>query len=83
MDHVISSIGAPPARAEEISAPPQQPTESEIQGVDVLSIEAAVKELWKAGIYAESAMGCTGPVVKVPGGLLERSREVLSKTSYL
>jgi betaine reductase len=51
--------------------------------VDVLSIEAAVKELWKAGIYAESAMGCTGPVVKVPGGLLERSREVLSKTSYL
>ena len=62
---------------------PQQPTDSEIQGIDVLSIEAAVKELWKAGIYAESAMGCTGPVVKVPGSLVERSKEVLQKSSYL
>jgi glycine/sarcosine/betaine reductase complex component C subunit alpha len=83
LDEIISSLVSTPVRKEEISAPPPQPTDSEIQGVDVLSIEAAVKELWKAGIYAESAMGCTGPVVKVPGGLLERSREVLSKTSYL
>jgi glycine/sarcosine/betaine reductase complex component C subunit alpha len=83
LDEIIASLVSTPVRKEEISAPPQQPTDSEIQGVDVLSIEAAVKELWKAGIYAESAMGCTGPVVKVPGGLLERSREVLSKTSYL
>jgi betaine reductase len=68
---------------EEVSAPPQKPTDSEIQGIDVLSIEAAVKELWKVGIYAESAMGCTGPVVKVFSGSVERSKEVLSKTGYL
>ncbi len=61
----------------------QQPTDSEIQGIDVLSIEAAVKEFWKAGIYAESAMGCTGPVVKVPGSSVERSKEVLSKDSAI
>ena len=40
-------------------------------------------ELWKVGIYAESAMGCTGPVVKVPANLVERSKEVLSKAGYL
>ena len=58
-------------------------TDAEIHGVDVFSIEAAVKELWKAGIFAESAMGCTGPVVKVQSRSVERSREVLSKTGYL
>ena len=26
-------------------------------------LEDAVKALWKAGIYAESGMGCTGPIV--------------------
>jgi len=83
LDQIISSFTSTPVRGEETSAPPQQPTDSEIPGVDVLSIEAAVKELWKAGIYAESAMGCTGPVVKVPSSLVGRSKEVLSKTGYL
>ena len=39
-------------------------TDEEIQGIDVLTIEDAVKVLWAHGIYAESAMGCTGPVIK-------------------
>jgi glycine/sarcosine/betaine reductase complex component C subunit alpha len=83
LDEIISSITSTPVQWEEMSIPPKQPTNSEIQGIDVLSIEAAVKELWKVGIYAESAMGCMGPVVKVPGALAEQSKEVLSKTGYL
>ena len=83
LDEIISSLAAKAERMEEVSAPPPKPTDSEIHGIDVLSIEAAVKELWKAGIYAESAMGCTGPVVKVPGSSVERSMEVLRKTNYL
>jgi len=83
LDDILASLAPKPGQEEEVSAPPSEPTESEIQGVDVLSIEAAVKELWKAGIYAESAMGCTGPVVKVPRALVERSREVLRKVNYL
>jgi len=39
-------------------------------------LKPAVKELWKAGIYAESAMAAQAPVVKVPGSLLDRSKEV-------
>jgi len=83
LDEAISSIAPKPVCVEEVSAPPSKPTDSEIHGVDVLSIDAAVKELWKVGIYAESAMGCTGPVVKVPRASVERSREVLSKVGYL
>ena len=83
LDEIIFSLASKPVGAEEGSAPPSKPMDSEIQGVDVLSLEAAVKELWKAGIYAESAMGCTGPVIKVEGGSVERSKEVLRKTSYL
>lgn len=83
LDEIIGSFVSTPARAEEVKAPPQQPTDSEIHGIDVLAIEGAVKELWKAGIYAESGMGCTGPVVKVPGSLVERSKELLQKSSYL
>jgi glycine/sarcosine/betaine reductase complex component C subunit alpha len=71
------------AEAETVPAPPRVPTDSEIHGVDVLSVEAAVKELWKNSIYAESAMGCTGPVVKVPISVLKRSEEVLRRTGYL
>jgi betaine reductase len=83
LDEIISSFAPKPGGVEKVSAPPPQPTDSEIQGIDVLSIDGAVKELWKVGIYAESAMGCTGPVVKVPGGSVERSKEVLSKNGYL
>lgn len=83
LDEIISSIGSTPAQEEEISTPPPQPTDSEIHGVDVLSIEAAVKTLWKAGIYAESGMGCTGPVVKVSGSEVQRSKEVLCNNGYL
>ncbi len=37
----------------------------EIGGVDVLQIDAAIALLAARGIYAEPAMGCTGPVVLV------------------
>jgi betaine reductase len=37
----------------------------EIGGMDVLQIDAAVALLASRGIYAEPAMGCTGPVVLV------------------
>lgn len=63
--------------------PPKEPTEEEIHGVDVLSIEDAVKVLWKRGLYAESAMGCTGPVVKVPARVLAEAEEALRSEGLL
>ncbi len=68
---------------EEVKMPPKEPTEDEIHGVDVLSIEDAVRALWKRGLYAESAMGCTGPVVKVPARVLAEAEEVLRSEGLL
>ncbi|WP_428978981.1 glycine/sarcosine/betaine reductase complex component C subunit alpha [Clostridium tanneri] len=68
---------------EDIKAPPQEVATAVITGIDVMDIEAAEKTLWKAGIYAESGMGCTGPIIKVNELKLDQSREVLVKSGVL
>ncbi len=83
LDEIIAALASNPAAGEEVAAPPWQPTDSEIHGIDVLAIEDAVKALWKAGIYAESGMGCTGPVIKVPESRAEESKEALRKIGFL
>lgn len=49
----------------DIKPPDKKVVTEEIGGIDILEIENAVRMLWAAGIYAESGMGCTGPVVMV------------------
>lgn len=71
------------AAGEEVVQPPKEPTGEELHGIDVLSIEDAVMTLWKRGIYAESAMGCTGPVVKVPARCLKEAEEVLGSEGFI
>ncbi len=84
LDDVIASfLPKPQAAAEEIKAPDAEPTDEEIHGVDVLAIEDAVRELWKNGIYAESSMGCTGPVVKLNKKNEEKAKEILKAASFI
>jgi hypothetical protein len=49
----------------EVTMPTPKPLAEEISGIDVLELEDMVKVLWQHGIYAESGMGCTGPVIRV------------------
>lgn len=67
----------------DVTPPPAEPTGEEIHGVDVLSIDDATKALWENGIYAEAAMGCTGPVVKVPVRALEKAKDLLASLGYV
>jgi hypothetical protein len=83
LDEIIHSLNPEVEHTEKISMPSPEPPDFEINGIDVLSLETAVKELWKVGIYAESGMGCTGPVIKIPGRLIEQSMDILRKTGYL
>lgn len=55
----------------------------EIAGIDIMEIEAAAGSLWQEGIYAESGMGCTGPVILVNESKAERAREILIKNNYI
>lgn len=65
-----------------ISAPPQKVVTYSIAGIDILELENAAKELWRAGIYAETGMGCTGPIVLVAEDEGEKAKSVLVEKSY-
>lgn len=68
---------------EEVTAPPKEVVESAITGIDIMELEDAVKVLWKNKIYAESGMGCTGPVLMVSGSNLDKTKEILAKEGYI
>lgn len=83
LDEVLASL-APKAAAEAaVTAPPAVPTDEEIHGVDVLDLDSAVQHLWKHGIYAEAAMGCTGPVVKLAAASREKAEALLHEAGYI
>jgi len=83
LDQVRSSLGSGRPAGPDVPVPPAHPVDAQIPGVDVLDMESALRALWKEGIYAESAMGCTGPVLRVKGGDEERSRAALARAGYL
>lgn len=76
------ATAAPKAEAE-VTAPPEKITDHEIGGIDILEIEDAVRALWKAGIFAGSGMGCTGPVVMVAHEDTEAALKALKENGYL
>ena len=68
---------------EEVTAPPKETVTGTISGIDIMDLEDAVKVLWKEGIYAESGMGCTGPIVMISEEKVEKSIEILAKAGYV
>lgn len=73
----------PAAPAEEVVAPPKEVVTGAIAGIEIMDLEDAVTVLWKEKIYAESGMGCTGPVVLVSEANLEKSLDLLKKAGYV
>ncbi len=71
------------AAEEEVVAPPKEPCTSSIPGIEVMDLEDAVKVLWKAGIYAESGMGCTGPLVMMSDANAERAAQLLKEAGFI
>jgi len=61
----------------EIVCPPAKTVDCEIHGIDILELDDAIKVLWKAGIYASSGMGCTGPVIMVASSDYEKACQLL------
>lgn len=67
---------------DELKVPPEEIVTETISGIDILELDDAIRGLWKAGIYAESGMGCTGPVVMVNENRLEEAKDALCKVGY-
>ena len=63
--------------------PPKEPVTGEIPGIEVMELDDAVQLLWKEGLYAQSGMGCTGPVVMVPEQKLQQALDLLKHGGYI
>src|SRR6056297_1147604 len=68
---------------EGVKQPEKKVVGEEIAGIDILEIEAAQKLLWKEDIYAETGMGCTGPVVLIAEENKEKAREILKEEGFI
>ena len=73
----------PQAEDEEIVMPEKETVTATIEGIDIMELEDAVRVLWKENIYAESGMGCTGPIVMVNEEKMANAIEILGKAGYV
>jgi len=74
---------APAASTEEVTAPPKEVVTADISGIDIMDLDAACEALWKESIYAESGMGCTGPIVLVNEKNQAKAIEILGKAGFV
>lgn len=67
---------------EEVQMPPKKVVTYSIPGIDILELEDACRELWKKGVYSESGMGCTGPIILVADEDGEKAVKILIEAGY-
>ncbi len=79
----IKAASKPAAAAEEVKAPPKEIVTAQIPGIEVMDLDDAVAVLWKMGIYAESGMGCTGPIIRVSDANLDTAVKALKDAGYV
>jgi len=63
--------------------PPKEPVTAEISGIEITDLDDAVAALWQENIYAQSGMGCTGPVVMVNENKLKHAEAVLAAKGFV
>lgn len=82
-DQIISSIINKDIKyINEVKIPRREVVTSQISGIDIMELEDAIKELWKSDIYAESGMGCTGPIILVNENNRDKSVGILLELGY-
>ncbi|HBM74785.1 MAG TPA: glycine reductase [Clostridiaceae bacterium] len=79
----IKSLKETGAEIDKVVAPPKRVVTYAIAGIDILELEDAVKELWKNGVYSESGMGCTGPIILVGEDEKDKAESILIKNKYI
>ena len=82
IDKHTAKKDAPAKAVEEVVAPPKEVVTGQISGVDIMDLDDAVAMLWKHGVYAESGMGCTGPVILVSEANVDKGIELVIKEGF-
>lgn len=68
---------------EKVKQPDKEIVTEEIHGIEILDLEDAVQHLWSKGVYAESGMGCTGPVVMIAEKRVTEATALLVDAGYI
>ncbi|MCL2426305.1 MAG: glycine/sarcosine/betaine reductase complex component C subunit alpha [Oscillospiraceae bacterium] len=79
----IRVSNAPSARAVPAKEPPKEPVTAEISGIEITELDDAVAILWGENIYAQSGMGCTGPIVMVNEAKLKQAETILASKGFI
>ena len=86
MDAIIQGFkkSAPKAEAkDDFVAPEKEVVIGTITGIDIMDLDDAVEVLMRKGIYAESGMGCTGPMVMIHETKIQAAMDVLAEADYI
>ena len=86
LDDILAEIreaNKPKDNSEDVKEPPKEVVTAALFGIEVTDLDDAVRCLWKLGIYAESGMGCTGPIIRVSEANLEKSEAELKAKGYI
>ena len=86
LDDILAEIreaNKPKDNSEDVKEPPKEIVTAAVYGIEVTDLDDAVRCLWKLGIYAESGMGCTGPIIRVSEANLEKSEAELRAKGYI
>lgn len=85
LDAILKELEQPKeAAAEEmVEMPPKEVVTAQIPGIEVMDLEDAVLALWKENIYAESGMGCTGPIIRISVANKEKAQSILSEKRFI
>ena len=82
-DLVRGNVFKKAEKEDEVVCPPSEPCTASIAGIEVMDLEDAAKVLWKNGIYAETGMGCTGPLVMMSEANYGKAAEILRTAGYI
>jgi len=66
-----------------VKEPPKEVVTAEISGIEISDLEDAVSALWAESIYAQSGMGCTGPIILVSEANLKQAEAALVAKGYM
>ncbi len=67
----------------EVKEPPKEIVTAQIPGIEVMDLEDAVTALWKENIYAESGMGCTGPIIRISEANKGKAAKILVEKGFV
>lgn len=66
-----------------VPAPEREVVTAQIPGIEVMDLDDAVTALWEENIYAESGMGCTGPIIMISESNQQKAMKILTEKKFV